>query len=73
MPGSPFGTQLIGRIRDALGVELSLRSVFDAPTVSELSLQIEQLLLAKLDSMTEEEASSALREPGAARPEESAL
>jgi hypothetical protein len=33
-----------------------LRSLFDAPTVSKLSAQIEALLLAKLEAMSEEEA-----------------
>lgn len=53
---SLLGTQLIARIRDAFGIDLSLRSLFDAPTVSELSTQVEALLLAKLEAMTEEEA-----------------
>ncbi len=53
---SLLGTQLIARVRDAFGVELSLRTLFDAPTVSKLSAQIEALLLAKLEAMTEEEA-----------------
>jgi amino acid adenylation domain-containing protein len=70
---SLLGTQLIGRIRDAFGVEISLRSVFDAPTISELSAQIEQLLLARLESMSEEEANRLLSAPGAARSAESAL
>jgi amino acid adenylation domain-containing protein len=61
---SLLGTQLIGRIRDAFGVELSLRAVFDSPTIFELSRQIEQLLLAKVDSMTDEEATRLLSEPG---------
>jgi amino acid adenylation domain-containing protein len=53
---SLLGTQLIGRVRDAFGVELSLRTVFDASTISQLSAEVEKLLLAKIDSMTEEEA-----------------
>jgi len=53
---SLLGTQLIARVRDAFGVELSLRTLFDAPTVSKLSAQIEALLLAKLEAMSEEEA-----------------
>ena len=53
---SLLGTQLIARVRDAFGVELSLRNLFDAPTVSKLSAQIEALLLAKLEAMSEEEA-----------------
>jgi acyl carrier protein len=53
---SLLGTQLIARIRDAFAVELSLRSLFGAPTVSKLSAQIEAILLTKLESMTEDEA-----------------
>jgi amino acid adenylation domain-containing protein len=53
---SLMGTQLIARVRDAFGIELSLKSLFDAPTVSKLSAQIEALLLAKVEAMTEDEA-----------------
>jgi amino acid adenylation domain-containing protein len=41
---SLLGTQLIARLRDAFGVELSLRRVFDSPTAAELSAEIETLL-----------------------------
>ncbi|HLQ50390.1 MAG TPA: non-ribosomal peptide synthetase, partial [Terriglobales bacterium] len=53
---SLLGTQLIARVRDAFGIELSLRSLFDAPTVSGLAVQIEALLVAKLEAMSEAEA-----------------
>lgn len=53
---SLLGTQLIARVRDAFDIELSLRSLFDAPTVSKLSAQVESLLMAKLDAMSDEEA-----------------
>ena len=53
---SLLGTQLIARVRDTFGVELSLRSLFDSPTIANLALEIERLLLARLESMTEEEA-----------------
>jgi acyl carrier protein len=53
---SLLGTQLIARVRDAFGVELALRALFDAPTVARLSAQVESLLLAKLESMSEAEA-----------------
>jgi amino acid adenylation domain-containing protein len=51
---SLLGTQLIGRIRDAFGIELPLRSIFDSPTIAELASQVEQLLLVKLESMSDE-------------------
>jgi acyl carrier protein len=50
---SLLGTQLIARVRDAFAVELTLRSLFDAPTVAKLALQIESLLLARLSAMSD--------------------
>jgi len=41
---SLLGTQLIARVRNTFGVELSLRKVFDSPTAAELSDEIERLL-----------------------------
>ncbi len=41
---SLLGTQLIARTRDAFGVELPLRTVFDFPTAAEISSVIDQML-----------------------------
>jgi amino acid adenylation domain-containing protein len=57
---SLLGIQLISRVRDHLGVELSLRTVFEAPSVVELSAEIERLLCAKLESMSDEEVQRTL-------------
>ncbi|HYV24459.1 MAG TPA: non-ribosomal peptide synthetase [Pyrinomonadaceae bacterium] len=53
---SLLGTQLIVKIRSAFSVDLSLRSLFDAPTIAELSREIERLIVARVESMSEEEA-----------------
>jgi len=53
---SLLGAQVIAKVRDTFGVELALRSVFDAPTVEALSAEIERLILAKVGGMSEEEA-----------------
>ncbi|HEV1993705.1 MAG TPA: amino acid adenylation domain-containing protein [Candidatus Acidoferrum sp.] len=63
---SLLGTQLIGRVRDAFGVELSLRTVFESSTIAQLSSEVEKMLLAKLESMSEEEVQRILSAPGGA-------
>lgn len=45
---SLLGTQLIARLREAFGVELPLRSLFDAPTIRNLAAEIEKLVPARL-------------------------
>ncbi|HEX2270710.1 MAG TPA: non-ribosomal peptide synthetase, partial [Pyrinomonadaceae bacterium] len=52
---SLLGTQLIAQIRNGFGVEIALRKLFDAPTVAELSSEIEQLILARVEAMSEDE------------------
>jgi len=46
---SLLGTQLISRMRDAFGVEVSLLTLFDHSTIAGLAVQIEKLILEKLD------------------------
>jgi amino acid adenylation domain-containing protein len=53
---SLLGTQLIARVAETFGVDLTLRSLFDAPTIRSLSNEIEQLIVAKLELMSDEEA-----------------
>lgn len=53
---SLMATQVVARVRDAFGVELSLRTLFDGPTVAELSTRIEAALITKLEAMSDDEA-----------------
>ena len=52
---SLLGTQLISQIRGAFGVELALRTLFESPTIEQLSVEIQRLLLAQVEAMSEEE------------------
>ncbi|MGI9072205.1 MAG: non-ribosomal peptide synthetase [Bryobacteraceae bacterium] len=58
---SLLGTQLIARIRDAFGVELRLRVLFESPTTAALASEVERLLYLRLNAMSEEEVENALK------------
>jgi len=53
---SLMGAQLIARVKQTFDVELPLRSLFDHPTIREISAEIDTLLQVKLNTMSEEEA-----------------
>jgi amino acid adenylation domain-containing protein len=52
---SLLAAQVIARVRNAFGVELPLRTVFESPTVAELSDQIEKRILEIVASRPAEE------------------
>jgi len=64
---SLLGTQLIARVRDAFGVDLSLRSIFDLPTPAQLAQEIERLMIASLDAMSADEIQRLLHQARAAK------
>ena len=53
---SLLGTQLLARVRSTFGIDLTLRALFESPTIAELSREIENLIIARVESMSEEEA-----------------
>jgi acyl carrier protein len=59
---SLLGTQVILRVTNEFGVNLLLRTLFDAPTVRQLSIEIERLILAKLEAMSDDEARQLLEQ-----------
>lgn len=59
---SLLGTQLIARLRDAFGVELSLRFLFESATLANLACEIERLLRVRVDALSAEEVQRMLRE-----------
>jgi amino acid adenylation domain-containing protein len=61
---SLMGAQLIAKIRENFGVELSLRCLFDEPTPRGMSAEIEKLIHARLAAMSEDEAQRLLTSSG---------
>ena len=57
---SLLGAQLIARTCDSFGIDLPLRTIFDFPTVSELSAKLEELVRARIEAMSPEEVQNAL-------------
>ena len=53
---SLMGAQLIARVKQTFDVELPLRSLFDHPTIREISSEIGTLIEAKLNTISDEEA-----------------
>jgi amino acid adenylation domain-containing protein len=57
---SLLGAQIVARVRGVFGTQLKLLDVFDAPTVAELSVKIEEALTRQLNDMSEVEVDAAL-------------
>jgi acyl carrier protein len=59
---SLLGAQLLAHLSDLFGVELSLRVLFDNPTVAGLSGEVERALEADISSLSDAEAERQLSE-----------
>lgn len=57
---SLFGTQVIMRVAETFGVEMTLRTLFNAPTIAQLAHEIEQLVLARIEAMSDDEVAQML-------------
>jgi len=53
---SLLGTQLVLRANEAFGVDLTLRHLFQAPTVRQLAVLIEDLVMQMIEAMSDDEA-----------------
>ncbi len=57
---SLLGTQVIIHVARAFGVELTLRSLFNAPTIRELAAEVEDLIIARVEAMSDDEVQQLL-------------
>ncbi len=56
---SLLGTQVIARVSETFGVDLTLLRLFDHPTVAEMASEIENLIMAKVESSASSERAGA--------------
>jgi amino acid adenylation domain-containing protein len=61
---SLMGAQLIAKVRETFGIDLSLRTLFEEPTPRGMAVEIEKLIHARLATMSEEEAQRLLASSG---------
>jgi acyl carrier protein len=59
---SLLATQVVSRVREALQVEVALRSLFEKSSLADFAALVEEGLLEKLEDMTDEEAELLLNE-----------
>ncbi|MFD8705821.1 amino acid adenylation domain-containing protein [Kitasatospora sp. NPDC059648] len=59
---SLVATRFVSRVRQRAGIDLPLMSVFTKPTLRELSAEVQQLLVRRLEEMSEAEAGELLRQ-----------
>ncbi|MCA9953885.1 MAG: hypothetical protein KC434_04150, partial [Anaerolineales bacterium] len=59
---SLLATQVVSRIRDRFEIALPVRHLFEAPTIAQLADRVEQILLAEIEALDDEEAGQLLEE-----------
>lgn len=57
---SLLATQLLAQLRDAFEIDLPLYKLFETPTIAGLSLAIEEVLIEKIEAMTDDDARNSL-------------
>jgi len=57
---SILATQAMARLRERLELDLSVRLLFEAPTVAALALRVEDALAAQIDALDDEQVAQAL-------------
>ena len=55
-----LGAQLSIRIGEQFGIEVPLRSIFENPTVAEMAVEVERLLMADIEAMSADELMEAV-------------
>ena len=58
---SILAAQVMARLREQLELDLSLRLLFEAPTVAALALRVEDALAEQIDALDDEQVASALQ------------
>ena len=48
-------TRILSRLRESLQIELPMKSVFEAPTIAQLAVLVENAVVEQINSLTEEE------------------
>ena len=59
---SLLGMQLVMRIRQSFGTDLTLQQLFEAPTVKRLARTVEQMIIESINALTDDEARAHLTE-----------